>query len=185
MSQPLWLDARPMPYDLPFHAEVSGNIAAPVDAVFAHIDDHARLASHMSQPSWRMGGGQMRLEMDDARGQNVGSRLRLAGRAFGLALAVEEEITERLPPWRKSWQTIGTPRLLVIGHYRMGFELSRSGNDSRLRVFIDYALPASGISGWLVRPLAYLYARWCVRSMLHAARVFAAARHVISQGDAS
>lgn len=170
----------------PFHVQASALIAAPVEQVFAFVDDHARLASHMSQSSWRMGGGRMRLEMDEARGQKIGSRLRLAGRAFGLELAVEEEIAERLPPWRKSWQTVGTPRLLVIGHYRMGFELSRSGNSSRLQVFIDYALPAVGIAGWLVRPLASLYARWCVRSMLQdTVRAFASAKRSHSQGDAS
>lgn len=186
MSQPLPLAASQQPQDLPFHAEVSGDIAAPVEAVFAHIDDHARLATHMSQPSWRMGGGQMQLETDAAHGQSIGSHMRLAGRAFGLILKVEEQVTERQPPWRKYWQTVGSPRLLVIGHYRMGFELTRQGEASRLRVVIDYALPGWHLARWLARPLAQQYARWCVRSMLRdTARAFAGAKQDKSQGATS
>lgn len=30
-------------------------------------------------------------------------------------------MVERQPPWRTVWETVGTPRLLVIGGYRMGF----------------------------------------------------------------
>lgn len=50
--------------------------------------------------------------------------IRLTGRAFGVQLSVEEVVFERVPPKRKAWVTTGQPNLLVIGHYRMGFETS-------------------------------------------------------------
>ena len=78
-------------------------------------------------------------------------------------------MTERNPPLRKVWETIGTPRLLVIGHYRMGFELAPLSSGCRLRVFIDYSIPPQS---WLGRLLGNYYARWCVRRM-----VSDAARH--------
>lgn len=155
-------------------------IPAPVERVFAHIDDHSRLSAHMSESSWMMGGGRMRIELDEGRGQKIGSRIRLAGRLFGIELSVDEIVTEREPPRRKVWQTTGSPRLLVIGHYRMGFELSPRDGHSVLRVFIDYSLPAQAPARWLGLLFAGFYARWCTRRMVDdAARHFAssASRH--------
>jgi hypothetical protein len=134
--------------------------------VFAFIDDHSRFSSHMSQSSWMMGGGRMRVELDEQRGQAVGSHIRLVGSAFGLKLFLEEVVTRREPPRRKEWETVGTPRLLVIGSYAMGVEISSDGNGSRLRVFIDYQLPGGSFSRWLGGCFAGLYARWCVKQML-------------------
>jgi len=119
-------------------------VAAPADSVFAYADDPARLSSHMSKSSWMMGRGRMLTELDAGRGQTVGSRIRLSGRVFGLALSVEEIVTELVPPQRKLWQTTGSPRLLVIGHYRMGFEFARQENGSLLRVYIDYRCRKKG-----------------------------------------
>ena len=116
----------------------------------------------------------MTTELDEGRGRQVGSRIRLAGRVFGVELSVEEIVTERSPPLRKVWETIGTPRLLVIGHYRMGFELAAQGSSSMLRVFIDYALPQRAPVWWLGRLLGRQYARWCTQRMVEdAAKHFA------------
>jgi len=159
------------------HFEASTFVAAPADSVFAYADDPARMSSHMSKSSWMMGGGRMRTELDAGRGQTVGSRIRLSGRVFGLDFAVDEIVIERVPPQRKAWQTIGSPRLLVIGHYRMGFEIASQENGSLLRVYINYALPQN----MLARPFGLLfgryYARWCTRQMVsNAAERFALAR---------
>lgn len=109
----------------------------------------------------------MKIELDEAHGQANGSRIRLSGRVLGMQLFVEEVVREREPPRRKVWQTIGAPRLLVIGHYTMGFEVTPTESGSRLRVFIDYELPERGIGhylGWLFGPY---YARWCTRQMVN------------------
>ena len=105
------------------HFETSAFVAAPPDIVFAYADDPARLSSHMSESLWMMGGGRMEIELDAGRGQSVGSRIRLSGRVLGLELSLEEIVIERVPPQRKVWETTGSPKLLVIGQYRMGFEL--------------------------------------------------------------
>ena len=151
---------------LPLHYQSNALVQAPMDQVFAHVDDHTRLSSHMSEPSWRMGGGRMETELDSARGQQVGSRIRLSGRVFGVGLSVEEIVTERNPPRRKVWETTGTPKLLVIGRYRMGFELSPQGKGSMLRVFIEFALPERGLARWLGRLFGRYYARWCTQQMV-------------------
>jgi hypothetical protein len=144
----------------------SAVVAAAPPELFACLDKHSQLSAHMTRRSWMMGGGRMEITTDDGRFQRLGSRLRLAGGAFGLRLFLEEEITDYRPPRKKVWRTIGSPRLLIIGHYRMGFEVTPVAAGSMLRVFLDYDLPESPFArllGWLLAPM---YARWCVRNMI-------------------
>lgn len=141
------------------------SISATASEVFALVDDHARLSSHMSQRSWAMGGGSMAIEVDSGQGKAVGSRLRLHGVVFGLRLFVVETVVERTPPFRKVWETNGEPRLLVIGRYRMGFEITEFGSSSHLTVFIDYDLPSAKPSRWIGMLFGGWYARWCTERM--------------------
>lgn len=155
---------------MPFrHYESSVVIPARAQPLFEFVDEHASLSAHMGKPSWKMGWGRMETVLDEHRGKSIGSHIRLAGRILGLRLAVEEVITERNPPHRKCWETVGSPRLLVIGHYRMGFDVTEQGEASLLRVFIDYALPNSPATHWIGYLFARSYARWCVTQMLGSA----------------
>jgi hypothetical protein len=156
-----------------FQREARASIAASPQQVFAFLDDHRRLATHMEKPSLMMAGATMKIETDSQRGQAVGSLIRMKGRVLGIALYVEETVSEYQPPFRKTWETIGEPRLLVIGSYRMGFELAARAGKTDLRVWIDYDLP-SGIAGRLLSSiLGNVYANWCVKSMVRdAARAF-------------
>lgn len=146
------------------HKEASARIAATAERLFAHLDDQSRLAAHMSRPSVMMGGGRMNYDFDDARGQAVGSHIGMSGTAFGLNLFVDEVVTERAPPSRKVWRTVGEPKLIVIGNYEMGFDVTSIGNGAGLRVWIDYDLPQRGL-GRILPVLADFYARWCVQQM--------------------
>lgn len=110
-------------------------------------------------------GGRMSYGFDEARGRAVGSLVRMEGNVLGLRLSVEEVIVERHPPLRKTWETLGQPNLLVIGAFRMGFEIDASGQSSRLRVFIDYDNPDS-VAGRIVGAIfGPIYAHWCVNRM--------------------
>lgn len=91
----------------------------------------------MSRSSWMMAGSHMDISVDAAKGKAVGSHIQLDGRVLGVALHVDEVVTVREPPLRKVWETTSTPRLLVIGAYRMGYEIVPDGVASDLRVFID------------------------------------------------
>jgi hypothetical protein len=79
---------------------------------------------------------------------------------------LEEAVVERLPHQRKTWETIGEPKLLVIGRYRMGFDLALYGQVTRLRVWIDYNLPTSWGQWWLGRLFGGMYADWCIRKLV-------------------
>lgn len=152
------------------HCEESASIPASVKQVFDYVDDHARLSSHMRQSSWMMVGGRMDIQADAGRGQVVGSHIRLSGKILGIQLYLDEVVTQHEPPYRKAWQTVGAPKLLVIGHYRMGFEINAENRGSKLRVFIDYELPTTLSTRWLGYLFGGIYAKWCVRQMIQSAR---------------
>jgi hypothetical protein len=151
------------------HEESITDVAASPQALFDYLDDPRRLGSHMEKGSWRTAGASMAFELDGAQGRSVGSRIRLRGKVLGMSLELEEVVSEHAAPRRKAWRTVGTPRLLVIGPYAMGFDIAPVGHGSRLAVFIDYT-PASSV---VMRALPFLgrfYARWCVRRMTDDAR---------------
>jgi len=150
----------------PHREEAGARVNASPSILFEYLDDHRRLSAHMEKSSWMMLGSRMELRLDAGGGRAVGSHIHLVGRVLGIPLSVEEAVNERTPPSRKVWETLGSPRLLVIGPYRMGFEISAAGEHSRLRVFIEYELPRGPARalGWLLGPP---YARWCVRRMVN------------------
>jgi hypothetical protein len=150
---------------MPRHAEARAALAATPQLVFDRLDDPTLLGAHMSGSSLMMGGGRMTYQFDAGGGRAVGSHIHMGGRAFGLELSLDEVIAERDPPRRKLWRTVGEPRLLVIGAYEMGFEITPADGGAMLRVWIDFEPPARGI-GRLVPALAAAYARWCVEQMV-------------------
>lgn len=158
------------------HVESDRHVAAAPQAVFERLDDQARLAGHMEQPSLMMGGGRMSYAFDQAGGRAVGSHIKMGGKAFGISLFVDEVVTEREAPRRKVWRTAGATHLIVIDGYEMGFALTPADGGTDLRVWIDYTLP-QGFWRWLAALPARFYARWCVgRMTADAAEHFAIAR---------
>lgn len=140
--------------------ETSVEIPKPRVAVFEALDDHERLSAHMTQSSVMMAGSSMVFTFDEHRGQSVGSKIRMSGNVLGFDLQVDEVVTERDPPRSKVWETVGEPRLLVIGPYRMGFSVDEKGSGSRVTAFIEYDDPSGGWR-WVGRWLGPVYARWC------------------------
>lgn len=164
----------------PYHYESTALAKAPIYRVFAHLDDPKSMASHMGESSMMMMGSCMAIDVDTDGGRVVGSKIRMDGRMMGIALSLEEAITERQVPSRKVWETLGAPKLLIIAHYRMGFELTPQGESSMVRVFIDFSLPSTAPGLWLGRLLGGVYARWCTKQMANDA-----ARHFESTIDQS
>lgn len=107
----------------------------------------------------------MHIMADAGKGQNLGSHIQMKGSVLGVNLYLDEVITEYKPPYRKVWKTVGSPKLVVIGNYQLGFELTDMGNKSVFKVFIDYNLPSNGLK-ILGVIFGGIYAKWCVRQMI-------------------
>ena len=152
--------------NLPHRFERTASLGAPAQAVFDRLDNFELLGAHMTRSSWMMAGSSMRYEFDEARGRKLNAHVRLCGSILGMALEIEEQVIEYTRPLRKTWETIGSPRMLVLAAYRMGFALMPGDDACRLQVFIDYALPETRAGRWLGRIAGAPYARWCVSSMV-------------------
>ncbi len=150
------------------HYEESIIVSAPPEEIFAYIDDHKRFSSHMNKTSWMMGGGKMDVSVDEGRGQKIGSHIQMSGKAFGIKLFLDEAVMRYEPPRIKTWETVGTPKLLVIGFYKMSIKIKPIDSHSQLLISIDYDLPTTGV--WLGKLFSGLYARWCVRQMIKGVR---------------
>lgn len=146
------------------HYEDSKLIPVYAAEVFAYIDDHTRLSSHMNKSSWMTVGGRMHTSVDARRGQDIGSHIRMSGKAFGITLFLDEVVIHREPPHEKVWETVGELKLLVIGHYRMKVEIEPREGGSLLGVSIEYDLPT--INTWLGKLFSRIYAKWCVQQMI-------------------
>lgn len=154
------------------HHESAALLNAGIDEAFAYLDDFRQLSAHMAKSSAMMLGSRMAIETDERGGRAVGSKVRMSGTMLGLSLALEEVVVEREPPRRKAWQTLDA-RLLVIGPYRLGFELEPAGAATRARIYVDYDLPEKAPARWLGRLFGAAYARWCTgRMAADAARHF-------------
>lgn len=152
------------------HHEGSALIAGSATRVFDWLDDPRHFAAHMKRSSAMMAGGSVAIFLDEMQGRQVGSHIRMRGRMLGLPLELDEVVTERDPPIRKVWETVGEPTLWVLGRYRMGVDLRPHASGCYVCVFIDYDLPASQVLYWLARWMSGPYAAWCVEQMLAAVR---------------
>ena len=148
------------------HCEDAADLRATPSELFAFVDDHQRFSSHMNESSWMMGGAKMTTRVDEGKGQAVGSHIFMSGRIFGLLLELDEVVTVHRPPADKVWQTVGRPKLFVIGQYQMGVRIQPSAIGAQLTIFIDYALPDGVVTYWLGRLFGGMYAKWCVNQML-------------------
>jgi len=112
----------------------------------------------------------------------VGSRVAMRGKVLGIPLGLEQVVMQREPPTRKAWETMSA-NLLVIGNYRLGFELEPTGPTCTVRVFIEYDLPSGALTRWLGALFAKAYARWCTEQMARdATRYFAPAGMIARAG---
>ena len=167
----------------PCHAESTALVGAQAAQVFAYLDDPRALAAHMGKSSMMMMGSSMRTEIVSGDGHAIGSTIRMSGNMLGISLSLDEVVRERESPHRKQWETVGSPKLIIIGHYRMGFEVTPVGESSQVRVFIDYRRPASVLGYCLGILLGGFYARWCTKQMTNdAVRYFHSKSEPITAG---
>ncbi len=147
-------------------------IRAPVEAVFAHVDDIRNLGWHMTgRSSMAMMGSRLKLEILSDQRTGLGATYRYSGTVMGLSIDFSESVTKYLPPREKVWRTIGKPQLLIIASYEMRAAVEPlSPTSARLTISIVYELPRSAFWRIVGLLLARPYSRWCLRRMLQDAR---------------
>ena len=147
------------------HDEAMCEMSASPAVVFEHIDRPERLSAHMARKSWQLSGTSMSIETDAEGGRAPGSHIWLRGKMLGIRLDVECVVVKRVPPLLKEWETVGTPRLLVIGSYRMSVRIAPHNGGSTVTIAIDYAMPHRPWERAIASAIGPMYARWCVQQM--------------------
>lgn len=156
------------------HFKESVFIPASAGDVFDYVDDHSKYYSHVIKFA-RMLGGQMELQTDERLGKAVGSHIRLSGNVFGKSLSLEEVVTKREPPSIKTWETVGTPKFLIVGQYQYNVSIEPQAKGSLLSVSFDFSPPEK--SGFLRRSLSNFYAKMCAREMATVTRNYFSKHH--------
>src|SRR2546430_14406764 len=128
-----------------FHHETTAALNAPLDDAFTYLDDFRKLSSHMERSSGMMLGSKMEISTDRDGGRAVGSRVAMRGKVLGIPLGLEQVVMQREPPTRKAGGTMSA-NLLVIGNYRLGFELEPTGPTCTVRVVIEYDPPSCALA---------------------------------------
>lgn len=113
-----------------------------------------------------MGGSKMSIEIDSGKGQEVGSHIKMSGKILGVYLYLDEVVSVHTPPNKKEWKTVGDIRLIVIGHYVLGFEVVQQEHGTVFKTYIDYELPASPLGKLCGILFGKWYAKWCVEQMV-------------------
>jgi hypothetical protein len=152
------------------HYEDSILVKATPEEVFNFADDHKNFASHMNKSSLMMGGGSMETEIDSLGGKEKGSHIKMYGSAFGISIYLDEVVVIHEPPHHKEWQTVGELKILVIGHYKLGFHIQPAPEGSKFTVYIDYDQPKTLGSKILYILFSKMYANWCVKQMIDGVR---------------
>jgi hypothetical protein len=134
------------------------------DDVFSRLDDIDRLARHMSHRSAAMFGSRLELIVDKTT-SGVGQLYQWRGRVLGMRIAIDERVTVYRPPYEKRWCTVGSPQLIIIAGYCMGFVVRETTDGTSIRLRLEYELPLRGIGRLAGRLFGEQYARWCVDRM--------------------
>ena len=86
---------------LPRHYESKVVLNTSVDVLLLTWTTSKKLSAHMQKSSGMMMGSKMTIEMDAGDGRVLGSKVRMYGKMMGMALSLEEVVTERKPPLQR------------------------------------------------------------------------------------
>lgn len=142
-------------------------INAPVETAFNYLDDLSKTGMHMSENSAMMMGGKLKLEHLPGPEKGTGAKYRWSGKMMGLPLDFTVEVTKWIKNQEKTWETTGTPKMIILGWYRMNLKTEPAGaGGTRASLGIEYTPPEGLFYRFLSAILAPFYARWCVSRML-------------------
>lgn len=138
-------------------------IDAPPSEVFAYLDDIGNIGMHMSKSSMAMMGGKITTEVISRVRSGRGTTYRLKGSVLGIPIDITETVTEWIENREKTWETVGSPKIIVMSWYRMHLVLTPLKKRTKVFFEIEYGLPESFFGKLLGRLLARRYADWCLR----------------------
>lgn len=142
------------------------HIRAPVEKVFAFLDDLSKTGMHMSERSMMMMGSKLELERLPGPEKGEGATFRWSGKVLGLPVNFTETVTRWKKNEEKVWETVGEPRMIILGWYRMRLTTEPKKSGTSVLLEIQYEPPKGFFYKLLSAFLARQYAGWCLNQML-------------------
>ena len=135
--------------------------------VFSFMDDVSKTGMHMSENSMMMMGSKLILEQIPGPSKGIGATFHW----YGKVMRMPVDITETVTTWRenreKVWETTGTPKIILLGWYRMILKTEPAKDGTCVSLQIDYTQP----NGWFYKILYFFlsnwYCNWCLSNMLN------------------
>ncbi|HEX8041300.1 MAG TPA: hypothetical protein VF490_19265 [Chryseosolibacter sp.] len=140
----------------PFHSDV----------VFQCLDNLGVTGMHMTQPSMMMMGGKLDLKFLTQSHTGPGTRYRWTGKMMGMKIDFTVEVTKWIHGREKTWETIGSARLIIYSWYQMHLSLTEHAGSTTAELSIAYKRPEGIFYRILSFLLADWYCRWCLKRML-------------------
>lgn len=136
------------------------------EEVFNCLDNLGVTGMHMTQSSMMMMGSKLDLKFLTEHHTGLGTKYQWTGRMMGFKMDFTVEVTRWVPGEEKTWETIGTPQLIIYSWYRMHLLLTQFPGGTSAELSISYERP----QGFFYRLLSFLFAnwycRWCLKNML-------------------
>jgi hypothetical protein len=141
-------------------------IPAESEKVFSFMDDYSKTGMHMTESSTMMMGSKLQLEQLSPNATGIGATYRWFGKMMGMTIDFTQTVSKWVQGVEKEWKTNGDVKIIIMGWYRMFWNLKPVEGGTLATIGIDYSAPRE----WYFKVLSFLfggmYSRWCLNSML-------------------
>ncbi|HET9137022.1 MAG TPA: SRPBCC family protein [Candidatus Kapabacteria bacterium] len=142
-------------------------IKAPVEQVFAYMDNIGNTGMHMMKNSSMMMGSKLKLDQLSENATGPNATFRWYGKMLWFKMDFTVLVTKWIKDREKSWETIGSARMIILGWYRMQLILTPIENTTKAELSIQYIKPEGFFYKILSLLLSSYYASWCLSNMLN------------------
>lgn len=142
-------------------------IHAAQEDVFSFMDDLSKTGMHMSEKSMMMMGSKLALEHLSGPARGVGAVYHWHGKVMGMRIDITEKITTWIENREKIWETIGRPKIILLGWYRMILKTSAVKEGTLTSLQIDFTPPEGFFYRILYSLFSGWYCNWCLTNMLN------------------
>ena len=141
-------------------------IHSTAEKVFACMDDIADTGMHMTKSSIPMMGSKLELKQLSENATGLNSKFRWFGKMMGFTMDFTVVVTKWIKDKEKVWETIGKPKMIILGWYQMRLLVSAEAQNIKAVLSITYTKPKNIFFKFIAFFLAPLYSNWCLNNIL-------------------
>src|SRR5689334_281254 len=133
------------------------------EKVFIYMDNLGNTGMHMMESSAMMMGSKLQLEQLSKNRTGLDSKFRWYGKMMGLKMDFTVVVTKWIKSREKVWETVGKPKMIILGWYQMHLLLSSLGGGTLAELSISYTYPQHVFGKILAFFFSRWYGNWCLK----------------------